>query len=240
MLATPPKATGVVIHHSRPQNIDTVVYGMLDCEWVDSVIVWNNSGRPSRELCHRLRDSMSADMRLRGKTVGVAESPSEANIYTMGRFKATQLAETDLIITCDDDCLVTDWDTIYHRHIETGRLVSYLDPSHMAYAKTHYVHRHDGGTAYETLLGWGSIFRREWVSVLDRYHTAFGDDEVFYRKADRLFTILLDQPHELIECDVRHLPGATSEDALYKRKDHWRMNKEAARRAVEVLNAHPV
>ena len=181
---------------------------MLDCEWVDSVIVWNNS--------------------------------AGSNSYTMGRFNALQSVETDLILTCDDDCLVTDWDTLYRRHIETGRLVSYLDPSHMAYAKTHYVHPHNNGTAYETLLGWGSIFRREWVSVLDKYADHFGQDEVFYRKADRLFTILLNQPHELIECDVRHLPGATSEDALYKKKDHWRLNKEAARRAVEVLNAHPV
>ena len=230
----------MVIHHSRPQNIDTVVYGMLDCEWVDSVIVWNNSRSSSDEVFDGLAKSLSSDRRLHEKFLFVFKSPSGENVYTMGRFAAARAAKTDLIITCDDDCLVTDWGTLYHRHLETGRLVSYLDPSHMAYAKTHYVHPHAGGTAYETLLGWGSIFRREWVSVLDRYHAVFGNDDVFYRKADRLFTILLNQPHELIECDVRHLPGATSEDALYRKKDHWRMNKEAARRAVEVLNAHSV
>jgi hypothetical protein len=65
------------------------------------------------------------------------------------------------------------------------------------------------------------VFRREWVSVLLSYVAFYGEaDHVFMSKADRIFTMLLRQPHNEIEHKVQHLPGATDRDALYRQADH--------------------
>ena len=218
-------ATGVVLSWRRPRNIERIVHNMLDTKWIVRVVVWNNSQSP--EAVRELKDV--------GSIPEVWLVNSRTNRGTMARYEAATMAETELVATCDDDVMVGDWDKLYWRHAATGRLACYLDPGHMRWAGKHYAHRYNGGTAHETLVGWGAVLRREWVGVLGKYAARFGEDQLLMDKADRIFTVLLDRPHENIRADVRHLDGATGREAVYRRDSHWSDVRRATDRAVVIL-----
>ena len=61
-----------------------------------------------------------------------------------------------------------------------------------------------------TLVGWGAVFRRDWLSVFDRYVERYGVDDLLLREADRIFTLLLNRPHHSLPAKIRSGQGATS------------------------------
>ena len=61
-------------------------------------------------------------------------------------------------------------------------------------------------------------------------------DELLHRKADRLFTMLLNRHHNVLPMDAEELPGHSDDDtALWKRPDHGRLTDEARKRAWQLL-----
>ncbi len=227
-----PMATGVVLAYKRLENIPLIVAEMLASSFIKEVIVWNNSEFKSWELAEQWGFFNRVLVTGRGR-----------NCVTLGRFKAAREAREaahPLIATCDDDVHVTaaEWNHLLGIYREEKRLTCYLDLSHLTIAPTQYAHKHAGGVAHETLLGYGSIFERQATEVLQLYRRRFSEDELLQRKADRLFTILLNQPHALVQSTVKHLPGAWSADmALFLKPDHEALNGQARDRAVEILNS---
>jgi hypothetical protein len=217
-------ATLVMLSWMRPENVKEIVLAARESPRIDEVIIWNNN-----QIQAYLLDDIN-------RHAGVLRLDSSRNVYTLGRFYAARLAKSDLILTVDDDVLVKNWEPLIEATLETGRITAYLDPGHMRWAKKKYVHQYSSGIAYETLLGYGSCFFKSHIAVIDDYILEYGIDDLLIRKADRLFTIMQAEPHNNIRCEVKHLPGATGKEALYRRDDHWTLNKKAVARAIEWLN----
>ena len=121
-----------------------------------------------------------------------------------GRFEAIAQAKFDIIDTQDDDCVVdvplllNEWD---------GHFVSNMRPNRAAeYAKN------------LTLIGWGAVFQKSLISVLDKYVSRWGKDALFVRECDRVFTGL--NTHKTVFIEVENLPNAY-EGRLGNDPQHW-------------------
>jgi hypothetical protein len=151
------------------------------------------------------------------------------NRMVYGRYLAAAQARTPLIYTQDDDCLV--------RNI--GGLIAAFDGKHLVSAmKPDAVERyesHKKRRAQPTLLGWGSVFRTEWISVLDAYTARYGVDSLLLREADRVFTVLLNRPHHVLPADIEEFTCARDTRALSMQKSHWEHYRMAVERAQSLL-----
>lgn len=198
------KATGVVLSHSRISNIPIVVTSMLAQSFIDEVIVWDNN--PSQ------RFNPPKWMSYTGR---VEVIQSEENIYTLGRFRAAAKAKNEIIVTCDDDYLVMYWSQLWqaywdHQGRPRGVLVSAMPSMGFTMA----------------LLGWGSVFDRSWAQkALDRYEKKYGQDEIYIKKADRIFTLQHQGQHIEIVNPVP-LPGHNTKVALYRNHSHNALNHQ--------------
>jgi hypothetical protein len=122
---------------------------------------------------------------------------------TFNRYLAAMDARQEIIFTQDDDC-VTDLLPII-RNYEPGVIVNAMTPDQ---AK-----RYKGA---QTLIGYGAIFDRALVeSMMDE---KWIHDDLFYSKADRIFTTI--NPHHTVFPRIRNLPHATAENRLYNEHDH--------------------
>lgn len=222
--------TACLLTCQRPANLTGIVSALME-QGVRHVIVWNNSAISDDEVARYVLMGMAFHPG-NGQVIGVG-----ANRWTFGRYLAVQAAKTDLVYVQDDDVAPDNLYFLIRRHLDTGRLATYLDPSHLAYSQQHYKLDACKVDSWETLVGWGAVFPAAWASVLLGYLAFFGRaDDTFFRKADRIFTMLLCRQHEEIESNVKHLAGATGEDALYRRSDHWQSNGDARDRCRQLLN----
>ena len=151
------------------------------------------------------------------------------NRMVYGRYLAASQARTPLIYTQDDDCLVDN----------IAELIAAFDGEHLVSAmKPDAIARYEEQRrrrAQVTLLGWGSVFRREWISVLDRYISRYGVDELLLREADRVFTLLLDRPHHVVPAKIHEFTCARDPRALSMQKSHWEHYRVAVARTTAIL-----
>ncbi len=151
------------------------------------------------------------------------------NRMVYGRYLAAAQARTPLIYTQDDDCLVDN----------IGELIAAFDGKHLVSAmKPDAIARYEEQRrrrAQVTLLGWGSVFRREWIGVLNRYVVRHGVDELLLREADRVFTLLLDRPHHVVPARIQEFTCARDPRALSMQKSHWEHYRVAVERATAIL-----
>lgn len=192
-----------------------IVDSVLAYSFIDEVVIWNND--PEVPLC------------LRGENVRVVSSPR--NVKTFGRYLCAYHARNDVIYTQDDDWIVGGIREIYDAfRRDSSRIAHGLHPKHFA------VNR---GNVYETaqmsLVGWGALFRKEWIEVFDRYVERYGYDDVLLREADRVFSLLLNRRHTSLLVDVVPLSGANDERALWRQEEHRDAATEAVRRALGIL-----
>ena len=215
-----PKVSGVVLSYGRTENIPRIVAGMLEQPWMDDVVVWHNSGCSLTPVTEH--------------SIRMTVVQSNTNVFTWGRFLACYHCNHHTIATVDDDNLPRNWQAIYDGYQANPEVItaSIRTPGHMKMdAKLRW------GTCHEVLLGWGSMFCRHWISAaFSKYIQRYGKDEVFFRKADRLFSMLLNRHHNVIPADFEELPGALdSRVALGTRRDHQKLTMEARHRAFEIL-----
>jgi hypothetical protein len=122
-----------------------------------------------------------------------------------GRFEAIKRAKYDIIYTQDDDCVVdvpalmSQWDGHFISNMKANRLSEY--PANI------------------TLTGWGAMFRKELIDVLDKYTSKWGFDELFMRECDRVFPGL--NTHKNVFVDVENLPNAFHPNRLSAHPKHW-------------------
>lgn len=69
-------------------------------------------------------------------------------------------------------------------------------------------------------LGWGAIFPKSLLSVLDKYTDKFGKDEVFMRETERIFTHLNYDKQNRLVLPIVDLPSAWADDRLWRQPNH--------------------
>jgi hypothetical protein len=236
------KASCVVLTYKRHHNLAKIVDQLLQTPRIAEVIIWNNDATNTDKLTTWLLKQHRSD------PIHLVSDSEKRNLYTMGRFNAAKRAACGVVCTQDDDVLVTPdkWERLFEEFENHGRerLVCYLDEGHLRWGRTKYKHRYQHGaatrTAYETLLGWGSVFQRDWAfDLMAEYFSLCPFDDLSVRKADRIFTVMLDQEHVQLKDRIEHLEGATGAEALYRQQDHWQMNQDAIKRALYVLSTRP-
>lgn len=121
-----------------------------------------------------------------------------------GRFDAIRRAKFDIVYTQDDDCVVdvplllNEWDGHFVSNMRANRAAEYASNI--------------------TLIGWGAMFRKELISVLDKYTKRWGHDALFIRECDRVFTGLT--KHKTVFIEVENLPNA-HQGRLGNDPEHW-------------------
>lgn len=136
-----------------------------------------------------------------------------------GRYLAAAEAGNDIIYTQDDDCIVDAQALL--EHYEDGLIVANVPEDRRAFYS-------DG----VTLVGWGALFHRSLLSVLDRYLELYPMDELFLRECDRLFTGL--NRTRCVEVPLEHLPRAFARDRMGMERIHLADLAEIRRRTEEL------
>jgi hypothetical protein len=150
----------------------------------------------------------------------VHRNTDEDNMMVYGRyFKAKWEATNDIIYVQDDDCLVEG----------IGELYTAFDGIHLTN------NMDDPVTDYtvDTLVGWGAFFKREWIDVFDKWKDK---DDFFNYNADRIFTTLLNKPHNTMRVKMDKLPAASDGNAMYHNPQHSEWRAQAVARAKELLD----
>lgn len=117
------------------------------------------------------------------------------------RYELAKQSRNEIIYTQDDDSIVHDVDKIFAQFSGDG-IVSGANESLLnAWEKEYKPNR-------MTLVGWGGFFGKRWIKVFDKYISKYGEDDVLYREADRIFSILTGKEHKLIPVTIEQLNGA--------------------------------
>lgn len=199
----------------RPHNIARIVARLRQCKFIDDILIWNNN--PEITLVIEVK--------------GVQIISSDQNCVTYGRYLCAQQAKHSIIYTQDDDCLVHNISELYESFLANpDRITHGLEPLHLLENASNFY-----GRAQMALVGWGAFFHKNWVDVLQIYKTQFGKDEILIRKADRIFSILLNRRHQSVLANITNLGGASGPEALSVLDDHLELSEKAVNRALSLL-----
>jgi hypothetical protein len=117
-------------------------------------------------------------------------------------------AQHDYLYYQDDDCLAPIAQLL--AAAEPNRITCAMKPSHLAsYAKSRIA-----------LLGWGSIFPKRTIQVLEQYRAVYGEDHVYKRETERIMTWLA-YPQTRLDLPIEDLPSAWAPDRLSMQPGHY-------------------
>lgn len=68
-------------------------------------------------------------------------------------------------------------------------------------------------------LGWGAIFPKKLLENLKKYTDVYGEDEVYQRETERIFTYLV-YPQNRLVLPIQDLPSAYNSDRLWLQPNH--------------------
>lgn len=116
-------------------------------------------------------------------------------------------AKFDHIYYQDDDCIGPIDELL--SAAELGRITCAMKSGHIhAYAHSRIA-----------LLGWGSIFPKSAIRVLDYYRTQYGEDDVYRRETERIMT-WFNYPQVRLDLPIIDLPSASAPDRLSNQPGH--------------------
>lgn len=212
------QVSAVLLNWLRPDNLPQVIAPLLDYPSIDDIVIWNNSPEP---------------LSLADYPPNVAQWSCGRNLCTYGRFVAARYAaKHDTIYTQDDDYAIGNIEQIIAGfRDDPERIHASLDEGHMRIDRQqHY------GEAHEVLFGWGACFDRRWIGpAFAPYIEAHGEDELLLRKADRIFSLLLNRKHFVRIAEETRLPNVAGPMSLYKMPDHAKLNRLARNRCTAIL-----
>lgn len=120
-------------------------------------------------------------------------------------------AKYDYLYYQDDDChapinqLLEAVDTD-----KPWQITCAMKPSHLkAYANSRIA-----------LLGWGSVFPKSTIHLLNKYRDKYGEDHVYRRESERIMTWLT-YPQQRLDLPIEDLPSAWAPDRLSMQPDHY-------------------
>ncbi len=135
------------------------------------------------------------------------------------RYELAAKAKNDLIYVQDDDCIVDVWELL---SFYNGRITNFITPQHKKYYEGMGI----------TLVGWGTFFQRRMVDFAP-YLEKYPIDDVFLTQTDRVFTYL-NQPHNSIITDVKHLSTAVGPGRMSTSPGHWEYLAEIRERLYNI------
>ena len=150
------------------------------------------------------------------------------NLMAYGRFTNSLRVKNDIIYSQDDDCIVHNIEGIYDKFMEDTTKLAYSGIEGYEDKIETY------GDKQLALMGWGSMFSKYMIGVLDKYIQIYGKDECLIREADRIFTLLLNQHHNFVAGGVTHLKGKDDENALCQQSDHITSKNLAIERCLKI------
>lgn len=204
---------GVVLHYKRTKGTLEALESMAS--HCDKMVVWDNSLTFPRKLLPSMVNCI----------------PSVDNVYTLGRFLAFQHEDPcATILTCDDDYVPTSrcWETLLYQQylMPHAACVAYpAEPFANAFKPMWF-------GCHEVLLGWGAVFQASLAIPLLQLANA-GRTNLIMRKADRLFSMLVRETHQVIVAEGRRQPWENDDHALSHLPDHSRLTREARELALK-------
>jgi hypothetical protein len=117
-------------------------------------------------------------------------------------------AACDYIYYQDDDCLASI-EALLAAAVP-DQITCAMKPSHLAAYKHSRI----------ALLGWGSLFPKRTIHVLDQYRVVYGEDALYRRESERIMT-WLSWPQRRLELPIDDLPSAYAPDRLSMQPDHY-------------------
>jgi len=137
-----------------------------------------------------------------GEVIVDSGSPSIAR-----RYELAKQAKFDLVAFQDDDCICS-WKELLE--------LSQPDLINMAMKQGHF---DTYKNSISSLMGWGSIFPKSLITSLEKYVKIYGEDEVYKREADRIFTYL-NFPQNRLVLPIMDLPSAYAPDRMWRQPNH--------------------
>lgn len=117
-------------------------------------------------------------------------------------------AKHDYLYYQDDDCLAPI-EALLDAAVP-DRITCAMKPFHLEkYAESRIA-----------LLGWGSVFPKATIRVLDRYRAVYGEDALYRRETERIMT-WLSYPQQRLPLPIEDLPSAFAPDRLSMQPDHY-------------------
>jgi hypothetical protein len=108
----------------------------------------------------------------------------------------------------DDDCLAPIEQLL--AAAVPDRITCAMKPSHLEAYRARRI----------ALLGWGAIFPKSAIRVLDRYRAVYGEDALFRRESERIMTYL-HYPQQRLDLPIVDLPTAFAADRLSMQPGHY-------------------
>lgn len=133
-------------------------------------------------------------------------------------------AKNELIYYQDDDAICP---------IE--QLAEVADPDRISVAMKEGHFRAHFGNRATMGLGWGAFFPKRLLSCLKQYTDVYGEDDVYKRETERIFTYLC-YPQNRKVLPIVDLPSAFAEDRLWRQPEHNQYKQIAEQRCKELLN----
>lgn len=160
----------------------------------------------------------------------IKDNSKSENIKIFGRYEESIRAKNQYIYTQDDDCIVHNIQGIYNKFMEDNSRIAYsgIESYEDKIKDVTY------GENQIALVGWGAIFNKDWISVLDKYIDIYGKDECLLRESDRIFTMLQNKHHNFVSGDITHLKGKDDEDAMCQQSDHISSRNLAVERCLKI------
>ncbi len=126
----------------------------------------------------------------------IHDNSKGTNMYCYRRFDLAYVALNELIYTQDDDVINHDIDKLIEAHegLTCAATESYMN----ALDKPPY------STTNLALLGYGALFSTQDINF-GKYLSKYPADELFYREADRIFTLLNPNKPKVIKCNIEEI-----------------------------------
>lgn len=134
-------------------------------------------------------------------------------------------AAHDYLYYQDDDCIAPI--SLLLQWAKPDIITCAMKPSHLESYKNTRI----------ALLGWGSLFPKRTITVLDAYRKVYGEDAVFKRESERIMT-WLSFPQERREFPIVDLPSAFAADRLSMQPDHYSYITVVEQRCAELELTH--
>lgn len=150
------------------------------------------------------------------------DNSGSRNVINYGRYLGAFSGRNEVIYTQDDDCIVEDIASLYEMfEAQNGRCMVNGMKQERAHAYT----------GKDSIVGWGAFFKRDWPNVLDRYIAKYGEDYIFYRETDRIFTTLCPVERLQMNIKIRDFASAMDPKSLSLQMEHEAMKAAALTRA---------
>lgn len=124
------------------------------------------------------------------------------------RLDLFQSVSTSYIYSQDDDTIAPI--AALFEYATANIINCALKPEHLqSYARTRIA-----------LIGWGAIFPKSFIHAVDRYRDKWGEDEIFKREFDRIFTFF-NFPQNRLQLPIIDMPWAYAPDRMYRQPQHY-------------------